>query len=84
MNYVSDHELSKYLGDEIVRIRTSLENLLKSIGDLRGEFAKRQDVEELHKRLASLEESRARVIGAAFILNLVGGAVIIVVNKLWK
>jgi hypothetical protein len=38
----------------------------------------------LSQRLSDLEKDRAKLVGAAVILNLVGGIVIAIVLRLWK
>lgn len=39
---------------------------------------------DITKRVSGLENDRAKLVGAALILNCVGGIVIAIVLKLWK
>jgi hypothetical protein len=52
-----------------------LESLVNKVGTIE---------RTLSQRVSDLENSRSKLVGAAVILNLVGGIVVAVVLKLWK
>lgn len=58
--------------------------ILEQLGVMRLEYVRQSQMDSLMKRVACLESDRSKLVGAALILNCVGGIVIAIVLKLWK
>lgn len=74
---------------------TKMDLILEQLTSLRMESVNRtqmvdinlqltRKLEEMAARVSALEADRAKLIGAAVVLNFVGGVVIYLITKLWK
>ena len=61
-----------------------LDLVLEQITTMRLECVKQPQLDLLTQRVAGLEADRAKVVGAAVVLNLIGGLIIFLITKFWK
>lgn len=58
--------------------------LLSQITEMRVEYVRASQFEALTKRVCGLESDKQKIVGAAVVLNLIGGFVLFFISKLWK
>ena len=58
--------------------------LLSQMTEMRVEYVRASQLESLTKRVVGLENDKHRIIGAAVVLNLIGGLVLFFISKIWK
>jgi hypothetical protein len=68
----------------IGELERKIDLILIQMSDIRIEYARNHELRDVSKRVAQLESDRAKVIGAAVLLNAVGMAVLWLLGKFWK
>ena len=68
----------------IGELERKIDLILIQMSDIRIEYARNYELRDVSKRVAQLESDRAKVIGAAVLLNAVGMAVLWLLGKFWK
>ena len=68
----------------IGELEKKIDLILIQMSDIRIEYARNYELRDVSKRVAQLESDRAKVIGAAVLLNAVGMAVLWLLGKFWK
>ena len=61
-----------------------VDKLLDMVQTMRSECAHKSDLADLAKRVGGLEHDRQKILGGAFILNLIGGVILYLYAKFGK
>ena len=88
---MSDNELANMqrewresTSDAIRDTAVKVDLVLAQMAEMRRDFATAAQLNALAGRVSGLEGDRQRIIGGAFVLNLIGGLVLYLLVKLWK
>lgn len=79
-----EHEIKERDRRELSDIKRSLDIITSQLAALREEFAKTTDLQKLELRVSHLEAERLKVIGGFFVLQAIGGILMVILTKLWK
>lgn len=69
-------ELSELQREWRKEVSNDLKELKKCLAEMRDEFARSHEVDDLEKRVTSIENERSKLIGAAIAFQLLGGFVL--------
>jgi hypothetical protein len=68
----------------IANLESKVDLILIQMSDIRIEYARSYELQDVSKRVAQLESDRAKIIGAAVLLNAIGMTVLWLLGKFWK
>jgi gas vesicle protein len=77
-------EWRREITDALKELRTQNNQIAESLREMREQFAKHHDVENLEKRVATMEKDKAKVIGGFFALQAVLACVVWLVTRTFK
>lgn len=78
-----NREWRREVSDNLKELRAQCNGITAQISTLKDNYALDKDVVELQVRVRSLENDKAKLVGAVVVLQVIGGAVMWFADKVW-
>lgn len=78
-----NREWRREVSDNFKELRSQCAIITTQISNLKDNYALETDFNELQIRVRSLENDKAKLVGAVVVLQVIGGAVMWFADKLW-
>jgi len=78
-----NREWRREVSDNLKELRTQCNSITAQISGLKDNYALDKDFNELQGRVRTLENDKAKLVGAVVVLQVIGGAVMWFADKLW-
>lgn len=78
-----NREWRREVSDNLKELRTQCNSITTQISGLKDNYALDKDLNEIQGRVRTLENDKAKLVGAVVVLQVIGGAVMWFADKLW-